>query len=430
MSIRRLWIPVMILLGSSSLSVRAQTVQRLTLKEAEQIALQNHPQIRAAQFVAAAANEVTTETRSAYYPYTFGSLTGAAAEHDSRIAAGVLNNPIIFNRYANGITAGQLITDFGRTQNLVHTSSLHAQAEQQGVTVTRADVLLQVDQVYFGALRAQAVLKVAQETVKDRQLVADQITTLAQSQLKSGLDVSFANVNLAEAKLLLVQAQNDVESSFADLSAALGYSDDRRFELAEEPVPPAPPADLRQLVDEAFRERPDLAELGLDANAAHSFARAERDLWFPSVSFVGTAGLIPYKQEALTSRYAAAGVNVNIPIFNGRLFNARRAEADFQAQAQDQRLKNLHNQVAQEVRVAWLKANTGYQRLDLTVQLLNEATQALHLAQARYDLGLGSIVELSQAQLNQTEAELEQARAKYDYQSQLSALNYQVGLLR
>jgi len=429
MNARRLWILVVILLGPS-LSARAQTVQRLTLKEAEQIALQNHPQIRAAQFVAAAANKVTTEARSAYYPFTFGSLTGAVAEHDSRIAAGVLNNPIIFNRYANGITAGQLVTDFGRTQNLVRTSSLHAQAELQGVTATRADVLLRVDQVYFGVLRAQAVLKVAEETVKARQLVVDQVTALAQSKLKSGLDVSFANVNLAEAKLLLVQAQNDVESSFAELSAALGYSDERRFELEDEPLPPAPPPDVSQLVSEAFRKRPDLAEQGLDANAAHSFARAERDLWFPSVSFVGTAGLIPYKQEALASRYAAAGVNVNIPIFNGRLFNARRAEADFQAQAQDQRFRNLRNQVAQDVRVAWLRANTAYQKLDLTTQLLNEATEALHLAQARYDLGLGSIVELSQAQLNETEAELEQARAKYDYQSQLSALNYQVGLLR
>jgi outer membrane protein len=75
-------------------------------------------------------------------------------------------------------------------------------------------------------------------------------------------------------------------------------------------------------------------------------------------------------------------VNVNIPLFNGRLFNARRAEADFRAQAQDQRLKNLQNQVAQDVRVAWLKANTAYQRLDLTTQLLNQATEALHLAQA------------------------------------------------
>jgi len=430
MTAGRLWILPVILLGVSSLPCRGQTVQRLTLKEAEQIALQNHPQVRAAQFVAAAANELTTEARSAYYPFTFGSLTGAAAEHTSRIAAGALSNPIIFNRYANGITADQLITDFGRTQNLVHSSSLHAQAEQQSVTATRADVLLRVDQVYFGALQAQAVLKVAQETVKARQLVSDQVTALAKSKLKSGLDVSFANVNLAEAKLLLVQAQNDVESSYAELSAALGYADDRRFELQEEPLPPAPPGDLSQLVDEAFRQRPDLVQRGLDANAAHSFARAERDLWFPSVSFIGSAGLIPYKQQFLTSRYAAAGVNVNIPLFNGRLFNARRAEAEFQAQAEDQQVQDLRNSVARDVRVAWLKANTAYQKLDLTDQLLKEATEALQLAQARYNLGLSSIVELSQAQLNETEAELEQARAKYDYQGQFSALNYQLGLLR
>ncbi len=430
MTARRLWILTAIFLGTASLPGWAQTTQRLTLKDAEKIALQNHPQIRAAEFVASAAKAVTTEFRSAYFPLLFGSLTGVEAEHGSRIAAGGLSNPIIFNRYANGITAGQLITDFGRTENLVHSSDLRAQAVQQNVTATRADVLLHADLAFFSVQRAQAVLRVAQETVKARQTVADQVTALAQSKLKSGLDVSFANVNLAEAKLLLVQAQNDLQASFAELSAALGYTDDRRFELEDEPLPSSPPPDLSHVVDEAFHERPDLAGRRLDVDAAHSFARAERDLWFPTISLVGSAGLIPYRQVTLPTRYAAAGVNVNIPIFNGRLFSARRAEADFRAQAEDQQLKDLQNGVARDVRVAWLKANTAYQRLDLTTQLLNEATEALHLAQARYDLGLSSIVELSQAQLNETEAELEQARAKYDYQSQLAALNYQMGLLR
>jgi outer membrane protein len=76
-----------------------------------------------------------------------------------------------------------------------------------------------------------------------------------------------------------------------------------------------------------------------------------------------------------------------------------------------------------------LTANSGFQRLSLTDQLLQEATQALDLAQTRYKLGLGSIVELSQAQLGITEAQIEQASAKYDYQLQLSALNYQLGAL-
>jgi outer membrane protein len=246
----------------------AQANQTLTLRNAEQIALHNHPQIQAAANIAAASEARVTQARSAYYPTVYGSATGAYAENDSRIGAGALNNPVIYDRFAEGITASQLVTDFGRTHELVKSSSLHAQAQQENVVTTRADVLLQVDQSYFAALKAQAVLAVAQETVKARQLVSDQITELEKNKIKSGLDVSFANVDLAQAQLLLIQAQNDLEASFAQLSDALGYSDERTFVLSEEAIPSTPPAALTEIVQEALRDRPELVGQRLDANAA------------------------------------------------------------------------------------------------------------------------------------------------------------------
>lgn len=404
--------------------------QSLTLQDAEKIAIQNHPQIQAASYLATAAKAQVTEARSDYYPHAYGSVTGVKAENNSRVAAGALNNPIIFSRFADGVTVQQLVTDFGRTHELVKSSELHAKAQEENVTTTRADVLLQVDAAYYGVLKAQAVLQVAQETVKDRQLVSDQITALEKNKLKSGLDVSFANVDLAQAQLLLVQAQNDLQASFAELSAALGYSDQRTFQLAEQPLPPAPPADLPILITQAMQNRPELVSRRLDVNSAQSYATAERDLWFPTLSAVGTAGLTPYRQDTLASRYAAAGFNVNIPIFNGRQFNALHAEANAEANAQQQYLRDLQDAIVRDVRKAWLNANSGYQRLALTDQLLNQANQALNLAQARYKLGLSSIIELSQSQLNETQAEIAQASAKYDYAAQLSALNYQIGALQ
>jgi outer membrane protein len=427
---RSVFLSAALLLGPLAQSGAGQTPQKLTLKEAERLAVANHPLIRAAELIASAANEETTESRSAYYPYAFGSLSGAKAESNSRIAAGGLSNPIILDRYANGVTVGQLVTDFGRTYNLVQSSQLRANAARQDAAATRAEVLLEVDRAYFDLLGANAVLKVAQETVNARQAVDDQVKALARSKLKSGLDVSFANVNLSEAKLLLVQAQNDVEASQAELSSALGYTGKQDFELEEEPVPAGPPPELAHLVEEAFRNRPDIATHRLDADAARRFAAAEGELWLPSLTWVGSAGLTPYHQNNISSRYAAAGFNLSIPIFNGRLFSARHAEAKFRADAASQTLLDLQNRVARDVRVAWLTANSAYQRLDLTAQLLDEATEAFHLAQARYNLGLGSIVELSQAQLNMTQAEIGQARARYDYQRQLATLNYQIGALR
>jgi outer membrane protein len=409
---------------------RGQASQSLTLQEAEQIAIQNHPQIQAATHLASAAAAQAIEVRSAYYPQAYGSLTGVEAEHNSRVAAGGLNNPIIYDRFAEGFTVGQLVTDFGRTYELVKSSNLKAQAQQENVATTRADVLLRLNEAYYAALKAQSVLLVAEQTVKSRQLVSDQTGALQKSNLKSGLDVSFANVDLAQAQLLLIQAQNDVQASNAELSDALGYSDQRTFQLVDQLLPASPPADVTPLIQEALKSRPELIRQDLNVKSAESFAAAERDLSFPTISVLGTTGLIPYRQDALDSRYAAAGFNVNIPIFNGRLFTARRNEARSIAQAQEQYRRELQNRIVRDVRTAWLNANSAFQRLAVTEQLLTESTQAFDLAQSRYGLGLSSIVELSQAQLNKTQAEIARVSAQYNYEAQIAYLNYQVGRMR
>ena len=421
---------LLLVLALGGRAAHAQNPQSLTLQDAERIALQNHPQIQAAAQLATAASAQVKEVQASYFPLANGSLTGAKAETNSRIAAGFLNSPSVFDKFADGVSVAQFLTDFGRTHELVKSSSFHAQAQAENVTTTRANVLLRVNQSYFGVLKAQAVLRVAGETVKERQLVADQVSALAKSNLKSGLDVSFANVDLAQAQLLLVQAQNDLQSAYAQLSDALGYSDQRAFQLAEEPMPASPPADIAPLLQEALQNRPEIVSLGLDVKSAQSFATAERDLWFPTLSAVGVSGLAPFRQQNLTSRYAAAGFNVNIPIFNGRLFNALRTEATARARAQEQYLRDLQDRIVQDVRVAWFNTNSAFQRLSLTQQLLNEATQAFDLAQARYGLGLSSIVELSQAQLNRTQAEIAQVSAQYEYEGQIANLNYQLGRMR
>jgi outer membrane protein len=407
-----------------------QTVESLTLQQAEQIALQNHPQIQAASEIASAAKAQVTEARSAYYPMANGSATGVDAENNSRIAAGFLNNPIIFERYANGVSVNQLVTDFGRTHELVKSSDLHAKASEETVVATREDVLLAVNQAYFGVLKAQAVLVVAQETVKDRQLIADQISELEKNKIKSGLDLSFANVVLAQAQLLEVQSQNDLGAAFAQLTAALGESDQRTYRLVEEPVPPAPPSGYDDLLAQAMRNRPELISMRLDAQSAHSYATAERDLWFPTISAAGAAGLTPVGANQLAPRYAAAGFNVNVPIFNGHLFGGLRNEASARARAEDQYLRNLQDQITRDLRTAWLNANSAFQSLAITKQLLDEANLAYDLANERYKLGLSSIVELSQAQLNQTQAQIAEASATYDYEAETAALNYQMGLLQ
>jgi outer membrane protein len=414
----------------ASSSARAQDVQHLSLKDAENFAVQNQPQIRAQQYSALAAGEVVRQVSSAYFPTAFGSFTGAQALDGSRIAAGGLNNPIILDRFAYGFSATQMLTDFGRTHDLASSASLHVDAAQRDVAARRADVLLAVNRAYFDALRAQAVLRVAEQTVTARQTVVDQVTALASAGLKSTLDLSFARVNLSEAQLLLAQAQNDVQASYARLAAAVGAPRTGQYQLTDEPLPEAPPADSGALIAQALRDRPEIASGQFAVQSAAKFVQAERALWFPTLSLIGAAGLTPFHGTGLNDQYSAIGVNVTVPLTNGNLYGARRAEARFQFSADQQRLQDLENRVARDVQIAWLDARTAFQRLDLTDQLLSQATDALDLASQRYNLGLSSIVELSQAQLNQTQAQIAQATARYEYQSRSAALRYQTGSLQ
>jgi outer membrane protein len=404
-------------------------MQHLTLAQAEEIAIQNHPQLKQSRLIAVAAGEVTTQLRAAYYPTVTGNFTGVEAESNSRITAGSLNNPIIYDRYANGLEVSQLVTDFGRTHNLVASANLQARAAQAGVQVSLEDVLLGVDSAYFAVLRAQAVLKVAQQTADERQVVVNQVTALTSNRLKSGLDLSFAQVNLSQARLLLTSAQNDVQSSYADLAMALGYSNHQSFDLADETAGDLSLPDIEEAVARALESRPELAQQQYNVEAAKRFATAERDLYFPTLNLLGVAGLTPYGQDQLANRYAAAGFNLSLPIFEGYLFGARRAEANFRAQGQDQQLQVMRDQVVRDVKHAWLNANTARQNLDLTAQLVAQADKALNLAQERYKLGLSSIVELSQAQLNDAQAQIQAVTAKYDYRTSIAQLRYQEGIL-
>lgn len=408
----------------------AQGVLQLNLQDAEKLAVQNNPQFTSAKLNAAAAYEVPKEFSSNFQPTLSGNFTGVGADNGSRLASGGLNNPIVYSRLGSGLSVNQLITDFGRTSNLVESAKLRAQAQDQLTETTRAQILLATDRAYFGLLRAQALLKVAKQTVDARQLIADQVGALAQAKLKSQLDVSFANVNLADAKLLLASALNSVQASEAELATAMGLPNQKGFVLTDEPMPDPLPDQIEPLLREALQKRPELANLRLEQNAAERFLKAERALSFPSIGLAATAGFVPAAPQAIPGQFGAAGVNVTIPVFNGGLFKARRTEAELRARAAAQNVNDLANRVARDLKVAYLNAATAYERVGLTAQLLQQAQLALDLAQSRYDLGLGSIVELSQAQLNLTSAQISSTSAKYDYQTQRSLLAYQIGDLR
>lgn len=405
----------------------------LTLSQATAMALKNHPQIAEAQNTAAAAGQRITEAKSPYYPVLDANVTGSQGLYDSRLGAGALTSSLLFSRFGEGLQMTQLLSDFGRTKNLVAQSRQQAEAANQNTQATVYDVILGVNRAYFGVLQALAYVNVADQTVKARQTLTDQVTLLAHAQLKSQVDVSFAQVNLSEAKLLLIRSQDAVDRAYADLARALGLDQPSRYQLAAVATPPAIPPTADALVAEALRNRPELASLRLQVQAAQSLEQAEADLKRPSISFIGVGGGLPYLDQdprVAPHGYEGAAVNLQIPIFNGHLFHARQEAAHYDALAASQRLRNLQQQVERDVRSAWISASAAYQRIPVTEQLLKEANLALSLAQGRYQLGLASIVEVTQAQLSLTQAQIENVTARYDYQAAYAQLQYTMGALR
>jgi outer membrane protein len=407
-------------------------VQRLTLPDAEALAIKNNPQISVYHLIYLASNQVTREAKSAYYPTIYGSFTAAGGQQGSRIAAGSLNAPRLLNRAAGGLALSQMITDFGRTNNLVAASTLRAKAANMNAVATAHQIKLAVDEAYYNALQTFAEQRVAEETVKARQLVAEQITTLFQNKLRSQLDVSFASANLAQAKLLLLDAQNNCQAALSQLSQVLGYTRQQNLSLVDTAGELKPPPDqVSQLEDEAFNNRPEIASQNFDYQAAQHFQKAERDLMFPTVSALGVVGQTPEGSvlngvQQFPTWYGAAGVNLNVPIFNGFQYVARSREAGERAKASGEELRDLKDRVANDVRTSWLNAITAYNRVGVSQQFLDQTNLALDLSQTRYNLGLSSIVELSQAQLQQTQAEIEFAAAKYQYRIAEAVLRFQI----
>ena len=267
-----------------------------------------------------------------------------------------------------------------------------------------------------------------------RQTVVDQISELTKNKLKSQVDLSLVQVNLAEAQLMLLRAKERLAAAYAQLGQAIGSQQAVEFRLIDPGKQPEPPASVDPLIQEAFRNRPELASLNLQKDADQKFVYAERDLKRPSVSLTAVAGGLPWIEPGnananIPPEYEAVGVNVQVPIFNGHLFSARRQAAEYQLQATQQRVRDLQDRIARDVRSAFARTTTSFQAIATSEQLLQQANMAVDLAQGRYDLGLSSVVELTQAELGQTQAQVETVDAKYEYQEAYALLEYAIGSL-
>jgi outer membrane protein len=408
----------------------------ITRLDAERMALKNNPRITASQLLALAAGQVTRETRSAALPQLTGYLTGEEAENGSRIGAGAsLTSSRLYAHFGAGGQVSQLITDFGHTRFLVATNRLQQQAQNQTTLATQQDVLLAADQVFYRLLDAQSLLDVAKATVNSRGDVQNLTSALTKSALKSDLDLNIASADLSQSQLLELDAENAVASASAMLAAVLATPPDTLYQAVEDPEVASPPppeaSSTAAIVAAAQTERPDLQSLKLNAEAFQKLAKAQALQHLPNITAQGIGGITPAGPTGIyvPDWYAAGGVNLTLPAFTGFRISAQTEEARLRAKATEQQARDLSDNIARDVRVAILNAQTAFRRIGVADEFRHQTAQALALAQTRYKLGLSSIVELSQAQLQSTQAAVAAVNARYDYLLALRTLDYSRGRL-
>jgi len=425
---------------SSPQSSSTQTPQneplKLSLQQAETYALEHHPMIAAAAVRAAAALQGISIAQADLLPQLNGNAVIAKAQgDDSRLGAALsgLNDSGIRTRQSDGLYLSQLIFDFGRTPLLVSTSRLEAKSAKERLDAARALILLNVDRCYFAALGSEALVKVAQQEVNTHRVLYEQITVLTASNLRSDLDKRLEEANLAQARLMLVDAQGRKEEAMSDLSAAIGSEMEPNFLLTDTEATPSMPTALETVLAESLSLRPDLISLRYERDASLKRAASVKASRLPSITGIAAGGINPYEaaqSEGLSHDYGMFGVNVSVPLFTGGRLSAEQKQAELQEKAIQDDLIDKETGIIRSVRNAWIQVKTSFQSISVADDFAAAADSGFQLAQSRYSVGSSSIVELNQADLQRIQAEISAITARYDYRTKRSALAYESGELK
>lgn len=404
----------------------------LGIQQAIEAALQNHPIVQEGTAGLIASNARTEQTKSLYYPQVYANADGAAgsARINPRFVtpAGGLLQPNL-SQYTAGVLASQRIYDFGYTSQLVESSQYGERAQEQDVNARRALVIVNVQRSYLNSLKRRRLVQIAEETVRERGVIAGQIEALYRQQLKSKLDLALVRVELANAESLLVRSRNDLKSSFADLNRTMGIQGSEDYTLEDLAIDVRIQRELGDLISDSLAH-PELKRAKEQTASAEARKRAMKSQYLPTVSAIASGGYYdtfdPSRNVATGGWWAAGGL-VSMPIFTGGLIENQVKEAAAQQAAATAQSLNIEQALTQQVTNAYLDTVTFAQQIKLAEEQVKTAQEALSLAKQRYKLGLGSVVEVTQSEVAVTMAQTKLAEAQYDYKIAEVTLAYAAG---
>jgi outer membrane protein len=418
----------------------------LSLDQAIQLALRYHPRHLEAASQSSAANEEVGVAHANVLPQVLGAVEYLGATHNGigntsyltfagmpRISgtnhgspADVAQGFVPDNDYLGGVAISQYLYDFGRTRGLIDERKAEfaeARARQQ---VTDLELVFEVSKAYFGLLAAGQNVNVFEKAVDQRQEHLHEAQVYARADLRPEMDVYLTKADLGRAQLELVQARNGSDDAKVALDNAMGLSDTApAYHLQDQTGYEQITVPLKDLLDTAFRQRPDLVMLRDQAQAAGARIVQARGNYFPSAFATGAYTALGTGTPAVNNY--DLGIVLTWPLFNGFATEHQVAEARYQEKAIQHSIEDLEQKVILEVKSAYLNWQASLEAINRARDTLDAARAALSLAEGRYRNGLGNVVELDDAQRQYTDASASYVESLYGFAVAKAAVNYSTG---
>ena len=394
----------------------------LRLDDALRVARENQPQIRIARSQARAASARADEARAALLPQVSGRASYERATSNPSPGAGGTDWSTS-GLWSFGATASQLVYDFGQTTGRWSAARESAAAQRESERTTLSQSLLGVRSAYFGARAARDLVAVARDTLANQDAHLRQVQGFVEVGTRPEIDLAQARAAVANARVQLINAENDHDTSRARLAQAMGLEGPVNFEIADDTLPPVDVEDqgTEQLVAEAIRARPEIAALERQRRADEATVGAVRGGYVPALGVstgITTVGrTIP---QAVPDWNAAATLTWNL--FQGGLTSAQEREARANLDGAEAQLAALRQQVRLDVEQARLAVRASKASLSASDDAAAAARDRLRLAEGRYRAGAGSIIELGDAQVAYTAAAAQQVQARYGLATSRSRL--------
>jgi len=421
--------------GAAFAEDQPDTAPRLTLQEAITIALGRHPTLIAAQGTVQAQTARVGETRSNALPQF--NLTSSYTRTTSNATAlpgiggfNVTTTPSpsneSFDSYFAGASLQQLLYDFGKTSAQINTAKKSLEASQWDKETSRQGVVFNVRSSYFGVLKARRLVQVDEETVTQLAEHLQQVEGFYQAGTRTKYDVTTAQVDLTNARLNLITARNGAEVARVTLANAMGVPDQPIGELEDVLGFEKVEITLDEAIKEGLAHRPELQSFSAQRLAQEASVTAAVRTYFPTLS--GTADYT-YRGEQVSSMVWnwSAGVNLTIPLFSGYLTKSQVAEARANLDVLNANEEALRQAILLDIRQAYLNLTEAEERVHTSELVVRQAEENLALADGRFQAGVGTSVERTDAQVQLTNAKTSQVQALYDYRVDRAQLEKAMG---